>query len=171
MRSKTGRSLKKFLSLLLTLSMVLGMLPVTALAEDASAEPISYLTYTWDDVTKSLKSTSTELTGKYTVVEKAADFLADRSGDKWSGGVYYVSEDVTIDADPTNPSPSGTVHFEGDVTLIIAPGKTLTINGNVQNETNSITIYGQASEGGAKGKFVINHESTSLAAMKGGYSV
>lgn len=36
MRSKTGRSLKKFLSFLLTLSMVLGMLPTFALAADGS---------------------------------------------------------------------------------------------------------------------------------------
>ena len=104
MRSKTGRSLKKFLSFLLTLSMVLGMLPTFALAGDLGTGTAKHLSYTFDLLPHSvLKSDSPDTTDVDAVITIYGD------------GHSSVDElDLTVKLSVTPTSPSGTAR---EVTL------------------------------------------------------
>ena len=86
--------LRKALSLLLALCMVLGLMTVTASAAETA---VSYTKYSWDESTNTLSST-TETTTKYTVVTK--DLIKESSGGTGKGllsGTYVVNSDTTIE--------------------------------------------------------------------------
>lgn len=67
--------------------------------------------------------------GDYTEVDVASN------GVTWNGGWYVVKEDKTINGD---------LMINGEVNLLILDGKTLTINGKIENTTSSsLNILGQ----------------------------
>ena len=94
MRSKTGRSLKKFLSFLLTLSMVLGMLPTFALAADTLAQ--SQVIATGDVDKPAFQSQLVH----YEV--SAVNLLTESGGDLYANVTYKFTFD-TVYAGPRNP--------------------------------------------------------------------
>lgn len=110
MRSKTGRSLKKFLSFLLTLSMVLGMLPTFALAGNLGEGTADHLHYTFDllphDV---LKSDSTDTTD--------VDAVITIYGDGHSS-VDALDLTVKLSVTPTSPATGAA----REVTLVNVSG-------------------------------------------------
>ena len=145
---------RKIISLLLTVCLIVGVLPQTVFA----TEGISYLEYSWDDTNKELDSEIKTISSYKELT------TADNTG-TWSG-TYYVREDVTIVASSSDAETPVSIICQGDVTLIIAPGKTLTINGNIESKENNITVYGQTAESNEKGTFAINHHGASSTAFK-----
>ena len=86
--------IKRWLSFMLVLCMMLSVLPATA---SAAEDVVSYTRYSWDETTKTL-STTTEETSKYTVVTK--DLIKESSGGTGKGlmsGTYVVKRDTTIE--------------------------------------------------------------------------
>ena len=57
----------------------------------------------------------------------------------WEGGTYVVNQNVTI---------NGNISFNGDVNLILCDDCSLTVNGMIQGNDKSFTIYGQATGSG-----------------------
>ena len=67
------------------------------------------------------------------------------NGVTWNGGWYVVKEDKTINGD---------LMINGEVNLLILDGKTLTINGKIENTTSSsLNILGQTTN---SAKLVVN---------------
>lgn len=98
-----------------------------------SSEPsgITYVAYTASGSTAT-PTTKTLEEGTYTeVTAELAELTADKP--------YLVNSDVTIDHDIT---------ISGDAELIICDGKTLTINGTINNTSYSLSLYGQTNETG-----------------------
>lgn len=116
--------MKKMLALLLTLCLLAGLLPATALA----AEEVPYV----DEQNKSQTCESaTEITAGSTT------WAATDGQEAW----YVVNNTVTIDTRIT---------VTGDVHLILADGSSLTApNGISVTSDNSLTIYGQSGGTGA----------------------
>ena len=148
--------------MVIALVMVIGLVPNLAVADaPESKSGVSYLKYSWDGT--SLIST-TLTTQEYTEVTKLEDFYLTTPNTNTClvQGTYYISEDVTI-GDTNNRvilTPTD------DVTLIIAPGKTLTINGEIEQAYNLI-VYGQTDTDSEKGSLVLNHTNISTTALKG----
>ena len=94
---------------------------------------IEYVAYT---VSGGTATAATQTATTYTEVTSSTT--------TWAAGTYVVSSDVTIDGDVT---------ISGDVELILCDGKTLTVNGHIQDDdishnTYSLTIYGQNESSG-----------------------
>ena len=85
-------------------------------SEQEESDVLKVQEYSWSGT--KLSTAEKTITEGYTKVDKATDF--GTAGTKWKG-TYYVREDVEIDAAAANAATSGTIDFEGDVTLIIAP--------------------------------------------------
>jgi len=58
---------------------------------------------------------------------------------KWEAGTYVVNHDVTI---------NGNISFNGDINLILCDDCSLTVNGMIDGNEKSFTIYGQAAGSG-----------------------
>lgn len=90
---------------------------------------IEYVAYT---VSGGTATAATQTATTYTEVTSSTT--------TWAAGTYVVSSDVTIDGDVT---------LSGDVELILCDGKTLTVNGSIQNPINSLAAYAQSGGTGA----------------------
>lgn len=133
--------MKKMLALLLTLCLLAGLLPATALAVDN----VSYLDA--DSQVKTCPS-ATEVTSTTTT-------WTATEGQAW----YVVNSDVTI---------AQRITVIGDVHLILEDGKTLTAKKGIYvGSGNSLTIYGQS---GNTGKLVAKVQYASNCAGIGGSS-
>jgi hypothetical protein len=66
----------------------------------------------------------------------------DEDGDVClAAGTYYVGNDITY---------ANRIYLYGDVTLILADGKTMTLNDDtpgIFNDSRNLTIYGQSLDG------------------------
>ena len=147
-------NIKRILSALLAVVMVVGLMPGAAFADGAEnaetktitqtnttatmtvsltvpeKEPVAYLD--WDDTQKKLVSATT-----------GTDYLYVTSDMKtWTSGWYVVDKDVTI---------AERITVTGDVNLILTDGAKLTANAGitVTGANNSLTIYGQSGDAGA----------------------
>lgn len=118
----------------------------------SSSDPsgVSYVAYTASGTTAT-PTTKTLADGEYILVN---DEIAELTGDK----PYVVNSDVTIDHDVT---------ISTDAELIICDGKTLTINGKLNDNnaslytgTKSLSLYGQTSE---TGKLIVTFPGTGTA--------
>lgn len=118
---------KRIIGILLTLTMIIGLLPITASATDE----ISYIDRTWDETNNKVVETIKSITD-YTVVESTTTAMAD--------GWYVVKEDVTV---------TDRIAVTGTVNLILADGAHLTANNGVSvNRYNTLNIYGQSEDSG-----------------------
>ena len=124
----------KSLACLLCLALLVGMLPVAALAEDNPPAPandgISLLadsiSYIDDKGITQTRDSATEVTGSDTT------WGADDNVEHW----YVVNSTLTID---------GRIEVTGDVHLILANGYTLNAAKGINvTGTNRLTIYGQS---------------------------
>lgn len=113
--------MKKMLALLLTLCLLAGLLPVTALADgNVSYVDENGATKTCDSATKVQSSDDANPTTPIT----------------WPEGWYVVNGDVTI---------ASRITVTGTVNLILADGKTLTAQKGIYvGSGSSLTIYGQS---------------------------
>ena len=102
----------------------------------SAGEGVEYVAYT---VSGSTATAGTQTATTYTEVTNSTT--------TWAAGTYVVSSDVTIDGDVT---------ISGDVELILCDGKTLTVNGQIANPANSLSLYGQTE---STGKLIINSTS------------
>ena len=109
---------KRFLSIMLTLCMVLMFVPTTAFAADPATD-IPYMDAS--GTPKTCESATVVASGDYTW------------GDDENSGWYIAQGNVTIEGDVT---------VNGDVHLILADECNLIVNGSITG--GSLTIYGQA---------------------------
>ena len=124
--TRRGRTLT---AALLALALCLGLLSLTALAE----EGVTYIEYSWNEDTQELSS-KTESTSEYTVISEsdAPTTWGETGQTKW----YVVQDNVTI---------SSRVTVTGNVHLILADDAELTASKGIQVASgNSLTIYGQS---------------------------
>lgn len=98
--------------------------PASGGSGGSASEGVEYVAYT---VSGSTATPSNKTATTYTEVTSSTT--------TWAAGTYVVSSDVTIDGDVT---------ISGDVELILCDGKTLTVNGQIANPANSLTVYGQS---------------------------
>ena len=98
--------------------------PASGGSGGSASEGVEYVAYT---VSGSTATPSNKTATTYTEVTSSTT--------TWAAGTYVVSSDVTIDGDVT---------LSGDVELILCDGKTLTVNGQIANPANSLTVYGQS---------------------------
>jgi len=84
------------------------------------------------------KLVATEIPATYTVVEDASMDV------DWLAGTYVVEGQVTI---------NGSIKLHGEVKLIIKDGAQLTVNGNINGDSNILRIYGQSQ---MPGELVVN---------------
>ena len=120
---------KRFLGILLSLALVLGLMPGMRLTAKAESAPVTYL-----DASGNALTCET-----YTVV-------AD-STTTWGAGWYVVNSNVTINSKAT---------FSGDVNIILCDNATLTFNppnNSAYTGSGSLTIYAQ-STGNSMGELV-----------------
>lgn len=123
---------KRFLGVLLILTMIIGLLPVTA---SAAANSVSYVDYTWSEESKTLSS-ETKSVDTYTEITSTTTEM--------TSGWYVVNGEVTVAERMT---------ATGEVHLILADGAHLTASlGITVNEGNSLYIYGQSSDESTMGK-------------------
>ena len=121
----------------------------------ASAGTLSGTTLTMPDQdvtvnvdTETLRSTRQAVTVAYMTADgstQTAQAVAldghetvDEDGDVCLAGTYYVGTDIAY---------ANQIYLNGDVTLILADGKTMTLNGNtpgIINDSRNLTIYGQS---------------------------
>lgn len=119
-----NKTLKKTLSIIITILMIVTSVPVSFAADD-----VNYIECSWDGtkVVHKPKSVSS-----YTVVEIGTT--------AWNTGWYVVNGQVTI---------SSQIMVSGDVHLILADGAYLNAQqGITVNEGNSLTIYSQSLDAG-----------------------
>ena len=123
---------KRFLSILLSLVLLLGLLPAMALT--ASADPSgTYREYSWNDSTKALSYEDKAIPTDENVVEITSSNVPTA----WENGKTYV---VTETA-----STSTRITVSGTVNLILCDGKTLTASEGINvAENNTLNIYGQS---------------------------
>ena len=134
---------KRFLGVLLTLTMIIGLLPVTA---SAAANSVSYVDYTWNEESKTLSS-ETKSVDTYTEITSTTTEM--------TSGWYVVNGEVTVAERMT---------ATGEVHLILADGAHLTASlGITVNEGNSLYIYGQSSDESAMGKLTATTTSSDAA--------
>lgn len=110
--------------------------PASGGSGGSSTGGIEYVAYT---VSGSTATAGTQTATTYTEVTSTTT--------TWAAGTYVVSSDVTI---------NGNVTLSGDVQLILCDGKTLTVNGQIANPANSLSLYGQTE---STGKLIINSTS------------
>ncbi len=117
---------KKIMALFLAVLLVIGLLPVTTMAD-------VFTYYKWDDSQKKLveADTGAETVTVITSPEQASDI---------SAGWYYVNETVTID---------DLVELNGTANIILGTGANITFNGGISDEGNAHTlnIYGVNANG------------------------
>ena len=143
------RKQNKALSILLTICMVVGMLPLSAYAADS----VSYLYYA-DEAAAIAGNTTTGSCTDYTVVSDQTAW-GEAGQTKW----YVVSSSVTI-ADRITAS--------GDVRLILSNGCTLTASKGIGvTDGNSLTIYGQSADGSTMGVLKSQSALSNNAAIGG----
>ncbi len=119
---------KKVLTILVALTLCVGLLAITALAVEA----VPYVEYTWNEATSTLSSETKSVT-EYT------EITSDTT--QWSDGGWYVAKgNVTIDA---------RVVISGSVNLILTDGCTLNTKGITVESGKTLTIYGQSQGTGA----------------------
>ena len=119
-----NKTLKKTLSVIITILMIVTSVPVSLAADD-----VNYIECSWDGtkVVHTPKSVSS-----YTVV--------GRGTTAWNTGWYVVNGEVTI---------SSQIMVSGDVHLILADGAYLNAQqGITVNKGNSLTIYSQSLDAG-----------------------
>ena len=119
-----NKTLKKTLSVIITILLIMTSIPVAFAAGD-----VNYIDCSWDGtkVVHTPKSVSS-----YTVV--------GRGTTAWNTGWYVVNGEVTI---------SSQIMVSGDVRLILADGAYLNAQqGITVNEGNSLTIYSQSLDAG-----------------------
>ncbi|MBQ3128129.1 MAG: hypothetical protein IJC13_03700 [Clostridia bacterium] len=117
-----NKTLKKTLSVIITILMIVTSVPVSLAADD-----VNYIECSWDGTNNTVVS-ETKSVIEYTKI--TSDLTA------WSTGWYVATGEVTI---PSRVAVSGDVH------LILCDDAVLTVNGGVRVEgKNSLTIYGQS---------------------------
>lgn len=94
--------------------------------------PVSCKERSWDE-------TNHKVVTSDKTFDKCKVVLSSDESQKWEAGTYVVDHDVTID---------GEISFKGDVNLILCDGCSLTVNGMINGENHSFTIYGQAAGSG-----------------------
>ncbi|MBP3314091.1 MAG: S-layer homology domain-containing protein [Oscillospiraceae bacterium] len=120
--------MKKVLTILMALTLCLGLLAIPAFA----AEAVPYVEYTWDEATSTLSSETKSVT-EYTEITSETI--------QWSDGGWYVAKgNVTIDE---------RVVVSGSVNLILTDGCTLSTKGITVEKGTTLTIYGQSQGSGA----------------------
>ena len=138
---------RRFVSMLLALTMVFSLVPATLLGA-AAVEPIEYLKYN----EKGEKEAAT--CSMYAPIDETYTPAA------WSNGTWYV---VQGDAEI-----SGTVTVNGSVNLILANGCNLTVTQGIRvNTGNSLTIYAQSENPDTMGTLVVNNSSANAATIGG----
>ncbi|MBQ7043503.1 MAG: hypothetical protein IJN78_02755, partial [Clostridia bacterium] len=114
-----NKTLKKTLSIIITILMIVTSVPVSLAADD-----VNYIECSWDGTNNTVVS-ETKSVIEYTKI--TSDLTA------WSTGWYVATGEVTI---PSRVAVSGDVH------LILCDDAVLTVNGGVRVEgKNSLTIY------------------------------
>ena len=121
----------KSLACLLCLALLVGMLPMAALAEDNPPAPAN------DEVSLLAEATDVkyldENGGEQTCPSAT---VVDGSTTTWNNGWYVVNSTLTID---------GRIEVTGDVHLILADGCTLNASQGINvSDSNSLTIYAQS---------------------------
>ncbi|MBE6786166.1 MAG: hypothetical protein E7538_08060 [Ruminococcaceae bacterium] len=129
--------MKKLLSIVLSILMVVTMLPMSVLPASAAeaSDSVSYVDYTWNEESKTLSS-ETKSVDTYTEITSTTTEM--------TSGWYVVNGEVTVAERMT---------ATGEVHLILADGAHLTASlGITVNEGNSLYIYGQSSDESTMGK-------------------
>lgn len=136
---RLGKHIKKSVSILLSLTMIIGLFTIVPVATSAAIS-VSYIGE--DGGTKNASSV-TELTDGMTSL---------------SGGWYAVTSDLTI---------GGRITCTGKVNLILCDGKTLTASKGigVTGSGTSLTVYSQI---GGTGSLVVNAADEGFAAIGSG---
>ena len=150
------RKLNKALSVILTICMIVGMLPLSAYAADS----VSYLYYA-NEAAAIAGNTTTGSCTDYTVVSDQTAW-GEAGQTKW----YVVNSSVTI---------ADRITVSGDVHLILSDGCTLTASKGIGvTNGNSLTIYGQSANestmGAIDAQLGIQNVYNYLAAIGGGGS-
>ena len=140
---------KRLLSIILTLALCLSLLPMSALAADgdvtvcydgvdANGNIIKYDQYGYSRSGPVLKTTDTNLSGKY----------------------YIVQESMTINGDLT-------VDGSGDGGLVLCKGATLIVTGAlIHTGGTSFWIFGQSDSGKNAGRLIIENSTGNGAAIR-----
>lgn len=115
----------------------------------SSTQPVVKLGISYKKWDQDLESFVDAVTpGDYTEVDVASN------GVTWNGGWYVVKEDKTINGD---------LMINGKVNLLILDGKTLTINGKIENTTSSsINILGQTTN---SAKLIVNSPTSGITSL------
>lgn len=130
--------MKKTFSFILLVVVLLVLLPMTVLAK-ATSNVIGYLTY--DENRQRMK---TEECSEYTVMNRYTDYFV-------SGKWYYLSDSLTM--------YSGNISINGDVHLIIADGKCLTVEKGISGNGH-LYIHSQSSNNPGQ---LICHEAITVS--------
>ena len=118
---------KRFLCVLLTLTMIVGLLPAFSITAYASQEPVSYIEYSWNEETGKLTATEKTIT-EYTLLEGNCCTYENSAYGNWRNGWYVVKGDAVIKWKSISTLPSA-VSVNGDnVNLILTDGSSLTTN-------------------------------------------
>ncbi len=116
-----------FLSLMLAVILAVVLLPAGLLATEAAQPETVSATY--------IDENGAPATVQAIPVTSELTTWGENGKTTW----YVVNEDVTIDSRIT---------FNGDICLILADGKTLTVNGDVYSPRNNFTVYGGQADTG-----------------------
>ena len=147
--------MKQFLGILLSLTLVLGLLPGMSLTANAAIpDGGTYIVYTANGTTAT--STATAIPTGDNVVEITASNVPTA----WENGkTYVVTENVSI---------STRITISGEVNLILCDGATLTASkGITVTGDNTLNIYAQ-SEGNNVGQLLIGGVDSCNAGIGGG---
>ncbi len=122
---------KRFLSVLVTIAMVMSLLTSFTLGAGAASE-VSYVDRIWDEANSQVVETIKSITD-YTEVDSRTTSMTD--------GWYVVKEDVTV---------TERISVTGAVNLILADGAHLTADKGVSVLwDNTLNIYGQSEDSGS----------------------
>ncbi len=151
MQKRTKLS-KQILSFISSLIMIFSLLPMSAMADTISGDPVAYLDYDYDSgefVTKSVSASD------YTEVIDTTITLGEEGKTTW----YVVSGSMDT---------RSRITVSGDVHLILVDGCKWYTNGGITVEgENSLTIYAQSNDESTMGKMFSNTDYSVNAGIGG----
>ena len=109
--------------------------------------PESYQEASWNNSTKKVDYTWV-IPDNYTLVSSSEDAV------DWNGGTYVVKSNVFIGDDLEH---NDNLTLNNDVNLILCDGATLIVNGGINANGNSLTIYSQSQGDGAGNLCVVSN--------------